>query len=79
MSTTTELAATEAIKRGYRTLREAVFTVLAAEGTAKDSIEVSQALARIDALLPIMEALTGRTDKQINQSVINRLRKDGRL
>jgi len=78
MTTTTELAATEAIKRGYRSLREDIATLLNTTGTSLDGHDATVAAARMEAVLPLMEALTGRTREQIKASVVKRLRKDGR-
>lgn len=78
MSTTTELAATEAIKRGYRQLREDVFIlVTATPDTDPDTIVAAS--NRLNAVMPLMEALTGRPHTAIKRSVVKRLREDGRL
>lgn len=72
LATGLEAGAVEAIKRGYRTLREAVFNCFADRNA-------DEAGAAINAVIPMQEALTGRTRDQILQSCIKRLEKDGRI
>lgn len=76
MSTDTACAA--AIQRGYRQLREDIAVLLNTTGTAIDGHDHTMAAARMEAVLPILCDLTGRTPEQVKASVIKRLRADGR-
>lgn len=76
--TTLELGAVEAIKRGHRTLREAVATVvLRPVSTDSNPMPRGNAFAVIKAVMPILEALTGMTPERQVIAALKRLSADG--